>query len=121
SNRSSDVVAEVTESEEIVETPAAEDALIDTDNDGLTDAEEADFGTDSGHADYDGDGLADGDEVKLFQTSPITIHSDADRYDDGKEVKDGYTPLTPGETRFTDSEIQKVVEAFKAGNVHEPT
>jgi hypothetical protein len=36
----------------------------DTDNDGLTDAEEAIFGTDSSVPDSDGDGFTDGSEVK---------------------------------------------------------
>lgn len=43
--------------------PAACDASVDTDGDGLDDCAEAELGTDASLADTDGDGLSDGDEV----------------------------------------------------------
>lgn len=39
-------------------------STIDTDNDGLTDAQEESFGTDASNPDTDGDGFTDGEEVK---------------------------------------------------------
>ncbi|MGB5820618.1 MAG: gliding motility-associated C-terminal domain-containing protein [Saonia sp.] len=46
------------------------DCNVDTDNDGLTDGEEAALGTDPNNPDTDGDGINDGDEV-LNGTDPL--------------------------------------------------
>lgn len=59
---------------------------VDTDNDGLTDAQEADIGTDPTVADTDGDGLTDGDEVNEYGTDPLKEDSDDDGLTDGDEV-----------------------------------
>ncbi|PIP34641.1 hypothetical protein COX21_01820 [Candidatus Falkowbacteria bacterium CG23_combo_of_CG06-09_8_20_14_all_41_10] len=90
---------------------------LDSDSDGLTDAEEAVLTADPNKADTDADGLIDGDEVKIYLTSPILPDTDADGlidgeevniyktdpnkadtdgdgYLDGAEVKAGYDPLT---------------------------
>lgn len=45
-------------------------AAQDTDNDGLTDAQEAQLGTDPANADSDGDGVSDGAEIQ-HQTAPL--------------------------------------------------
>jgi hypothetical protein len=45
-------------------------ADVDTDADGILDADEALFGTDPAIGDSDGDGFLDGDEV-VIGTSPI--------------------------------------------------
>jgi hypothetical protein len=71
-------------------------AAIDSDKDGLTDAEEAQLGTDAMQADSDGDGLSDWDEVRVYKTNPLNPDSDGDGYIDGEEVKNGYNPLGPG-------------------------
>jgi hypothetical protein len=39
--------------------------ILDSDNDGLTDAEEYRYGTDPHNPDTDGDGISDGDEVRM--------------------------------------------------------
>ncbi len=49
-------------------------AGVDTDGDGLLDADEAAFGTDLGIADSDGDGWFDGDEVSIG-TDPLDAGS----------------------------------------------
>lgn len=59
---------------------------IDSDGDGLTDAEEAKYGTDPFNPDTDGDGLKDGDEVKKYKTDPLNPDSDWDGLKDGAEV-----------------------------------
>ncbi len=59
---------------------------VDTDGDGLTDAEEAELGTDPNSADTDGDGLTDGDEVNEYETDPLTADTDGDGLNDGEEV-----------------------------------
>ena len=65
----------------------------DTDNDGLTNNEEAELGTDPRTADTDGDGLTDGDEMKHYNTSPLKADSDGDGLGDGEEV--GTTMTNP--------------------------
>jgi len=69
----------------------------DTDGgpDGLTDREEYRYGTDPEKADTDGDGLTDGEEVKIHGTSPLSRDSDGDGMDDKYEVDHGLDPLDP--------------------------
>jgi len=63
-----------------------ESGSADPDNDGLTNDEEKQFGTDKHNADTDGDGLKDGDEVKKYNTSPTKADTDGDGLKDGEEV-----------------------------------
>ena len=69
-------------------------AEVDTDGDGLTDAEEADLGTDPELADTDADGLTDFEEVEAG-TDPLLVDSDGDTYSDFDEVNYGTDPLDP--------------------------
>lgn len=69
---------------------------IDSDADGLTDEEEAGFGTDPNNADTDADGLTDREETKVYATDPIKSDTDADGYSDGQEVQNNYNPSGPG-------------------------
>jgi hypothetical protein len=103
---------------------AAPGAGLDTDSDGLTDADEANVhrtdpldydsdqdgtndgleiaaGTDPWHApaagqevDSDGDGLLDDDEAYVLKTNPVEYDSDADGIGDGDELALGLDPLT---------------------------
>ena len=50
----------------------------DTDDDGLTDDEEVDGGTDPAVDDTDGDGLTDGDEVNEYGSDPLVADTDTD-------------------------------------------
>lgn len=86
--------------------------LADTDQDGITDADEKAYGADPRQADTDadtlgdylelthiysdparqdsdGDGYADGLELNLFETSPIFADSDGDQIRDGDEIAAG--------------------------------
>lgn len=67
------------------EEPTVEEP-VDSDGDGLTDAEEAELGTDSNSADSDGDGLTDADEINVYETDPLNSDSDGDGLNDGDEV-----------------------------------
>ncbi|MEK7172599.1 MAG: hypothetical protein AAB740_01315 [Patescibacteria group bacterium] len=65
---------------------------IDSDQDGLTDEEEKQLGTDPYSSDSDNDGLSDREEVKVYGTNPFNVDTDGDGYSDGAEVKNGYNP-----------------------------
>lgn len=65
---------------------------VDTDNDGLTDLQEAFLGTNPSIADTDGDGITDGDEIFVRHTDPKNADSDYDGVNDGQEITDGTDP-----------------------------
>jgi hypothetical protein len=68
----------------------------DLDNDGLTRAEEQEYGTNPSVADTDNDGLEDGEEVTRWDTDPTTSDTDGDGLDDGEEVNEyGTDPTDP--------------------------
>ncbi len=69
---------------------------IDTDKDGLDDAQEEQLGTDMNKTDTDSDTLSDGDEVLIWQTNPLNPDTDGDGYLDGEEIRNGYSPTGPG-------------------------
>ncbi len=71
---------------------------VDTDGDGLTDAEEAELGTDPNSADTDGDGLSDGEEVNDYDTDPTNADTDGDGLEDGPEVNSYDTDPTNADT-----------------------
>lgn len=72
----------------------AGDAGSDTDNDGLTNLQEFQRGTNPRAADTDGDALRDGDEITR-NTNPKRGDSDSDGLRDGQEVRIGTDPLVP--------------------------
>jgi hypothetical protein len=67
----------------------------DTDDDGLNDGDEIVWGTDPLSADTDEDGLKDGKEVTECGTDPTLADTDGDGYSDGDEVKSKSDPLDP--------------------------
>jgi len=64
------------------------DAWLDPDEDGLTNLEEWQNGTDPYAPDSDGDGLMDGLEVKVYGCNPLSVDTDLDGLLDGEEVWD---------------------------------
>ena len=70
------------------------DDLEDDDDDGLTNMEEIDLGTDPASKDSDKDGLDDKEEQQ-YQTSPIDSDTDKDGLPDGREIILGTDPLNP--------------------------
>ncbi|MCL2613692.1 MAG: hypothetical protein FWD95_10740 [Nocardioidaceae bacterium] len=64
----------------------ATSSSVDSDGDGLTDAQEAQLGTDPHNPDTDGDGLTDGQEVNTYKTDPLNPDTDGDGISDGAEV-----------------------------------
>jgi hypothetical protein len=71
-------------------------ATLDSDGDGLTDAEEEQLLTNKLVIDTDSDGLNDREEVKIYLTDPNNADTDGDTYKDGDEVRAGYNPKGPG-------------------------
>jgi len=60
---------------------------IDYDNDGLSNSEEKELGTNPKNADTDGDGLTDFEEVKQYRTNPKDIDTDKDGLTDSEEIR----------------------------------
>ena len=58
----------------------------DIDGDGLSDVDEAAYGSDPLNRDYDADGLLDGEEVYVYGTDPLNNDTDGDGLLDGEEV-----------------------------------
>jgi hypothetical protein len=65
----------------------------DSDDDGLSDADEEESGTNPFQVDSDGDGLSDVDEVDIYGTNPRKSDTDGDDLDDGEEI--GVTGTNP--------------------------
>lgn len=95
-------------------TEAPRQADVDSDGDGLTDAQETQLGTDPANPDTDGDGVSDSVEI-VSETDPLTpdaaapeapaeeapvaadpgLDSDGDNLTDGAELEIGTDPLNP--------------------------
>ncbi len=58
----------------------------DSDDDGLSDKEEAQLGTNPNNPDTDGDDLKDGEEVKIYFTDPLNADTDDGGVNDGVEI-----------------------------------
>ncbi len=71
-------------------------SFIDSDGDGLTNAEEIEFGTAVSKSDTDSDGLGDREEIKVYGTDPRRTDTDDDGFLDGQEVEGGYNPNGDG-------------------------
>lgn len=65
---------------------------IDSDNDGVSDAEEhLVFGTNSTKADTDGDGISDAMEINTYHTNPLKTDTDGDGLSDSVELNTYHT------------------------------
>lgn len=78
-------------------------AKLDTDGDGLTDAEEEKLGTDPRKRDTDQDGLTDYEEVNQYKTDPLNKDTDGDDWEDGDEVERDFDPLDPSSPGYPPS------------------
>src|SRR5215217_2281051 len=66
--------------------PAVSSESGDIDGDGLSDVDEAAYGSDPLNRDYDADGLLDGEEVNQFGTSSVSTDADGDGLVDDDEL-----------------------------------
>jgi len=57
--------------------------------------------------DSDGDGLSDSDEETVYYTNKNLADTDADKYDDAKEIKYGYSPLVGDGKKMTEVDTDK--------------
>ena len=71
---------------------------LDTDGDGLTDIDDAFYGSDPNLRDTDGDGIEDGDEVYLWETDPNDRDSDDDGIEDWVEAFETITNPAEADT-----------------------
>ncbi|MFT5152501.1 MAG: hypothetical protein ACI841_002499, partial [Planctomycetota bacterium] len=89
--------------------------VVDSDADGLTDADELTHGTDPGNPDSDGDGLTDGAEVHTHLTSPLEVDSDFDGLPDGLEIDVGTNPMLDDAALDLDNDGFSNLQEFFAG------
>ncbi|MCM1008384.1 MAG: cellulose binding domain-containing protein [Ruminococcus flavefaciens] len=94
-------------------TSGVSDGDIDKDLDLLTSIEEISLGTDPNSEDTDGDGLNDGEEVKIYHTDPLNPDTDGDGISDYDEILLGLDP----NSEFTDG--IKDVERIFSENIPE--
>ncbi|MGV0374976.1 hypothetical protein ACUY2P_05235, partial [Corynebacterium hadale] len=92
----------------------------DSDDDGLSDGEEKQRGTDPNKADSDGDGVNDGDEV-TDGTDPLKADSDGDGLSDGEEKDKGTDPLKTDTDGDGLSDKDELDGSKNAGYGNEPT
>lgn len=82
------------------------DGEMDFDEDGLTNLEEQELGTDCYLADTDSDLLMDGEEVRFHGTDPLNADTDGDTMLDGYELIVGLDPLNPRTFGYPDEEYR---------------
>jgi hypothetical protein len=70
----------------VLPTAVPSSASGDIDGDGLSDVDEAAYGSDPLNRDYDADGIIDGEEVYVYGTDPLNNDSDGDGLLDGEEA-----------------------------------
>jgi len=92
----------------------------DPDRDGLTNIEEQKLGTDPNNPDSDQDGLADGDEVNVFASEPLNIHTANDpKHSDADFMKGGFDIAT--NKKMTADQIADIKAKMEQFGLHEPT
>jgi hypothetical protein len=92
------------------------DACEDSDQDGVWDYLEFQFGTDPTLQDTDGDGLTDGAEMDVFGTDPLSGDTDGDGVSDALELLFPPTTTCPGDLNG-DSAVTVVDLLLLLGNV----
>lgn len=98
----------------------------DPDKDGLKNYDEFRSGTTPSNSDTDGDGLADGDEVFIYNIDPTLKFTDRrdivaqNNWTDGFQIKNGYDPLTPA-LKFTENRLNQISQSIQQYKLHEPT
>ena len=98
------------------------DSQVDIDEDGLTNIEELEYGSNPLHKDTDDDGLSDNEE-KDYGTNPNIADTDSDGLADGLEITYGFNPLvsdTDGNGVLDGDEIISVSTSYEGEGVSSP-
>lgn len=90
------------------------DMMLDTDGDTIPDGQEILNGTDPTLSDTDGDGLSDSDEIAIYHTNPILADSDNDGVRDDVEIQNGTNPFA------SDSDGDGITDATEIQNGTNP-
>ncbi len=92
----------------------------DPDRDGLDNYSEFISGTDPNNPDTDGDGIADGDEVNIFNTDPLLSRTfRTGEYSDLEFIKGGYD-ITTNEP-YTSQKLIEIKSKIQQFGLHQPT
>ncbi len=92
----------------------------DPDRDGLDNKSEYDSATDPNNPDSDSDGVADGDEVLVFNSDPLLLRTYREgEYSDADFVKGGYDIQT--NAPYTNERMQTIKMMVKQYGLHQPT
>ena len=99
------------------------DAALDLDEDSLSNLLEYQLGSYPNNTDSDNDGLLDGDEVNLHNTSPANADTDSDRMPDGWEVLHSLDPTSAIDANGDADEdgFSNVIEFFQGTNPNDST
>lgn len=92
----------------------------DPDNDGLSNLQEFKLGTDPTNPDTDADGIADGDEVNVFNLDPLNVHTGGNpKFTDAGDLKYKYNSRT--HKSFTDADLTQIAANIAKYGLHQPT
>ena len=97
------------------------DIQADPDNDGLSNLQEYNFGTDPQRNDTDQDGIADGDEILRYFTSARSKDSDNDGFEDIDELSNCFDPILNNETKMVESRLSQLSSNISISPLREPT
>jgi hypothetical protein len=94
---------------------------MDSDNDGLTNADEVVYGTDINNPDTDSDSLSDGDEVHTYLTDPLIADTDSDGMPDNYETTHLLDPLVKDSEEDKDKDgLSNINEMLAGTNPNNP-
>lgn len=93
----------------------------DPDNDGANNLVEYNFSTDPINNDTDLDGIADGDELFVYYSSPKSKLSDSDSFADGVELTGCYDMISTSASRMNTDRRAQIASSVKLSGLHEPT
>lgn len=100
---------------DVLEIRVIDNDNTDSDNDGLTDAQELIAGTDINDPDSDDDGLSDGAEVNTHGSNPLSSDSDGDGMPDAYEVSHGLQVIVADADADPDNDTFTNIQEYEAG------